>query len=515
MKVTKIRTLILTTLSVLATACGNYAAFTYDDERAPPPLADEITVAHYPDGNSTFDLSRRQVRGYRSVRRAAAVAQAGILMSRSFQVDPLNRPLTNAMSLSSYVLKSTGGMLRRIAIDTAGFPALQAQPVPAYHAGPGMDLRDWEKDLDRISGRKPTRGTIRFLVGGDEFFSRFAEAIRGARRSIDIRTYIFDNDDYAVAVAEELKIKSANVRVRIMFDGIGNLLAMQTDPDSMPGHFRAPVSMEAYLQENSKIRVRSRANPWLTGDHTKTTIIDSRTAFLGGMNIGREYRYEWHDIMMELNGPVVDRLQYDMDRAWAGASLFGDIARVFATLAGEKKVADDTGYPLRLLYTRSFDSQIYRAQLAAIRRAKRYILIENSYFSDDIILYELAKARRRGVDVRVILPADGNHGSHDASNRVAINRMLENGIRVYRYPGMNHVKAAIVDGWACVGTANFDKLSLEVNKEVNVATSHPPAVMELLHKVFLPDLADAEEILQPVDISFRERILEVVTDEFL
>jgi phosphatidylserine/phosphatidylglycerophosphate/cardiolipin synthase-like enzyme len=42
-------------------------------------------------------------------------------------------------------------------------------------------------------------------------------------------------------------------------------------------------------------------NPWTTGDHTKTTIIDEKIAFVGGMNIGREYRYDWHDLMMEVS----------------------------------------------------------------------------------------------------------------------------------------------------------------------------------------------------------------------
>ena len=58
---------------------------------------------------------------------------------------------------------------------------------------------------------------------------------------------------------------------------------------------------------------------------------------------------------------------------------------------------------------------------------------------------------------------------------IAMNRMLENGIRVYRFPGMSHVKAAVIDGWASVGTANYDKLSLQVNKEVNLATSDEDA----------------------------------------
>ncbi len=55
-------------------------------------------------------------------------------------------------------------------------------------------------------------------------------------------------------------------------------------------------------------------------------------------------------------------------------------------------------------------------------------------------MYELARARRRGVDVRVIIPAAGNHPMMNLSNGVAINTMLEHGIRVYLYPGMSILK---------------------------------------------------------------------------
>ena len=233
------------------------------------------------------------------------------------------------------------------------------------------------------------------------------------------------------------------------------------------------------------------------------------------MNIGREYRYDWHDLMMEVTGPVVDHLQYDTNKAWAGASVFGDVAKFFAILGGEKKQADDQGYPVRVLYTATHDSQIYRAQLEAIRRSQRYILIENSYFSDDAILYELARARRRGVDVRVILPEEGNHGLHNTSNQVAINKMLKNGIRVYQYPGMTHIKAAVFDGWACVGSANFDKLSFQVNREVNLATSHKPVVNELLERLFIPDLARSTEINEMLNLTVQARLMEIVVDEVM
>jgi cardiolipin synthase len=93
--------------------------------------------------------------------------------------------------------------------------------------------------------------------------------------------------------------------------------------------------------------------------------------------------------------------------------------------------------------------------------------------------------------------------------------MLANGIRVYMYPGMSHVKAAIFDGWACVGSANFDKLSLEINKELNLATSEPAIVNKLLERVFLPDMAASTEVNEPLELTLQAHLFEIAADELL
>jgi len=452
----------------------------------------------------------------KNLRRVAGISQAAVLYGRSIHVDPITRPVSNAASLASFALKSTVGMFRRLSVNNIEMPSLENTAIPVVSTGEGMDLEQWEKDLDRIVGHKSSTGRINFLVDGEQYFTRLLEAFGEADESIDIRTYIFDNDDFAVEVADVLRKKSEDVKVRIQVDALGNLLAMQTDADSQPANYTGPLSISRYLRDDSKVKVRNRANPHMyMGDHTKTTIIDGKTAFVGGMNIGREYRYDWHDLMMEVSGPIVDQLQYDSDKAWARASVFGDVANFLRLLGGKKKRAVNHGYPVRTLYTRNFDSQIYRAQLEAIRRSKSYIMIENSYFSDDLMAYELARARRRGVDVRLILPTRGNHGFVHASNQVAINTLLDHGIRVYIYPGMSHVKAAVYDGWACVGSANYDKLSLEVNKELNLATSHADTVNSLLREVFLPDLAISEEITEHVNVAFAQALQERAVDELL
>lgn len=454
-------------------------------------------------------------RGFKAQRAATKSAHFSLIVARSVYENPINRPVSHLSSLASYATKSTGGLLRRVAIGTLQMPALSGDIPDLGNASP-MDLADFERTLDKVTGTRSDTGRIRFLVDGDEYFCRLTAAINNATESIDIRTYIFDNDDYAVQLADELKARSAEVRVRVMVDDLGNMIAMHSDPDSMPIEHRVPLSMRAYLKKGSSVDVRNVSNYWLTvGDHTKTTIIDKKTAFVGGMNVGREYRYNWHDLMMEVSGPVVDTLQYESDKAWARSGVFGDFANFFAFLKGKKRRAETDGYPVRVLQTRNFDSDIHKAQIAAIRSAQSYILIENAYFSDDETVYELAKARRRGVDVRVIIPSSGNHGSLNASNKITINNLLEHGVRVYEYPGMSHVKAAIFDGWASVGSANFDKLSLQVNKELNLATSDPDTVKALLEQVFIPDMMMSTEIREPVEVSAAARITEIAVDELL
>jgi len=447
-------------------------------------------------------------------RTAAGIGHLGWVYARSVYEDPVNRPVSHAVSLASLVLKSAGGLIGRIAIGTTQMPALDG-PIPAVSNGHPMDLEEFEKTLDRVTGTRQDTGRISFLIDGDEFFGRLMETIENAQNSIDIRTYIFDNDDFAVEMADLLKERAKDVRVRILLDGLGNALARRVDPDSLPADHKHPLMMSNYIERNSAVKVRNLTNPWFTGDHTKTTIIDRKIAFIGGMNIGREYRYDWHDMMMEVTGPVVDQLQFESDKAWARAGLFGDLAFALRSLRREKDYADRDGYPVRILQTKNIDSQIHKAQIAAIRNAQSYILIENAYFSDDRTVFELARARRRGVDVRVIIPLRGNHGPLNASNKITINKLLAHGVRVYQYPGMSHIKASVYDGWISVGSANFDKLSLKINKELNLATSDPETVEALLDRLFIPDLLMSREITEPLETSISTQVAEIIVDELL
>ena len=78
------------------------------------------------------------------------------------------------------------------------------------------------------------------------------------------------------------------------------------------------------------------------------------------------------------------------------------------------------------------------------------------------------------------------------------NYLLSQGVRVYFYPGMSHVKAVLVDGWAMWGSANFSGLSLENNLEVNLGTSDPGIAAALRAKLF--EIEDQHSIHKLISI---------------
>lgn len=442
---------------------------------------------------------------------------AGLIgsMLQTYSTDPFVRPVNTVRSLGFLVKNSVSDFSKRVYINTVRLPAIKGSPIPPLSNEPGMNLEEWEQQLDRLTGAKSSTGTLDFLLDGEQFFPALIQQIEAAERSIQLRTYIFDNDDYAVQIADLLKSRSQELEITVLMDGIGSLAGASVYPASMPATHVPPTSIARYLETESRVKARMLTNPWFTGDHCKVAIFDRKIAFLGGMNIGREYRYEWHDLMVRVEGPVVDDLARDADKAWARSGMWGELAGLFRAKRGSNQFPSDSSYPVRILYTEIGRSQIYNAKIAAIRRARQYIYIENPYFSDDVILYELIKARRRGVDVRFIISERGDMPLMDMSNSEAINELLANGVRVYVYPGMAHSKAAIIDGWLTVGSANLDHLSMRVNNEVNVATSHPQAVQALKERLFERDFEISRELEQPLPTRLTHWLAEAWADVFM
>ncbi len=400
---------------------------------------------------------------------------------------------------------------REVVVGNIPLEQIPEEQTPFAPGTPGF-----EKLLDEKGFPETHYGRLKWLVDWPGFFTELDKQIAGAKQSIHAQFYIFDNDEIAVRYADKLKARSSDVAVRVLYDDFGTLTSHLSSPLTPPqDDFVPPADMRDYLRDGSEVKVRLGLNPWLVADHTKLLVFDSRTAILGGMNLGREYYSEWHDLMVRVEGPAVGKLAEEFSRAWRMNGPWGDLALLTPDRKYTAPPRADGDIPLRILRTESSHGrqEILNASLLAIRGAKRRIYIENPYFASDEIVAALRLAVKRGVDVRVILAAEGDSAIMDVGNLATARVLIEEGAKFYRYPKMAHLKVMVCDDWATVGSANLDTLSMRINRELNIAFSDKAEVERLVAKIFRPDFAKSKRMRLEDTESATAPLAEILADQ--
>jgi cardiolipin synthase A/B len=307
---------------------------------------------------------------------------------------------------------------------------------------------------------------VELLRNGDEVLPGMIEAIRSATRTIDVEMYCFADDFVGCRFARALAERSARgVAVRVLVDAAGCR--------------RTPRSFFGWMRERG-IRVHG-VNPvrkfFLHGglfrwrDHRKLLVVDGASAFIGGVNLSRDYASAkeggggWLDTAIRLTGPVVAALSESFERVWRNETRAGHApARTEAPATGT--------VPAIVLESRPIGPGPFMpAFRLAVDAARRRIWIANPYFLPPrSFRRSLRRAAGRGVDVRILVPQRSDSSFVLRASQRSYSYYLRSGIRIFEWPGpMMHSKAAVVDGlWSTIGSYNIDPLSLLVNRELNV-----------------------------------------------
>jgi cardiolipin synthase len=225
-------------------------------------------------------------------------------------------------------------------------------------------------------------------------------------------------------------------------------------------------------------------------DHRKLLMVDGKTAFIGGYNIGQLYATKWRDTHLRIVGPEAADLAQEFVDFWdryhpESARLGRRFTRRFSPLVSIR--TNDAArliFPIRDMY------------ISAIERATHHIYITNAYFIPDrVLLGALIAAARRGVDVQILLPWMSNHVAADWVSRGYFSTCLEAGIRIFGYRDvMIHAKTCTIDGcWSTLGTANLDRLSEVGNHEINVEI-YDAALAHQFEMIFARDKTNSFEL---------------------
>jgi cardiolipin synthase A/B len=331
------------------------------------------------------------------------------------------------------------------------------------------------------------------LLNGDQSFPAMLEAIRSAKRSITLETYIFwpgtIGSTFAQALAERAR---AGVATHLILDGVGS---QKLDEELIDGMRQAGVQVVTFrpLRWYNLDRVNHRT-------HRKLLVVDGRVGFTGGLGIADLYlghaqdRDHWRDGQFRAEGPVVGQLQAAFLDNWieSGGSLlhgtdyFPPLDSAGGALAQAVHSSPGGGTEsLRLMYH------------LAIASARRSILIANPYFVPNTLAVEmLVDARRRGVSVEIIVPGPiTDAGLVRRASRAKWEPLLEAGVRIYEYqPTMYHNKLMVVDDyWVSVGSTNFDNRSFRLNDEANLNV-FDEAFARAQVEIFAQDRARSREV---------------------
>ena len=133
----------------------------------------------------------------------------------------------------------------------------------------------------------------------------------------------------------------------------------------------------------------------------------------------------------------------------------------------------------------------------SIACARKSLYIANPYFIPDATaVAELIEAKRRGVDVRIMVAGIYNDNWMARQNSVRLyGPMLRAGIEILEFNRtMLHQKTMVVDSlWGTIGTTNFDSRSFSHNEENNVCVFDPEWAKQL-HAIFEADVPGCDRI---------------------
>jgi cardiolipin synthase len=351
---------------------------------------------------------------------------------------------------------------------------------------------DFGRELASVTGEPLVSGNAcRLLENGKEIFDAMLDAIRGARATINVETYIFQSDATGVRFARAIEERSrAGVRCRVLVDAWGSHTLSKTLESEMK---KAGVEFERFRPILLLHRLKNRT-------HRKILIVDGAVAFVGGQGFDDRWAGDadspkhWHDVAVMVEGPAVARIQSVFAENWI------EVRRPVPAGSGDYPELAPRGEDDVMVLRSSFGERRSRAALGLnvlLHAARKEILIESAYFIPDATTAGfLSDAARRGVRVEILVPGVRNNlGYVRRVSRSTYGPLLEAGVRIFEYrPTMMHAKIAEIDGiWSSVGSANIDSRSFFLNDEANVNVRSQRLAGDVA-ALFARDRAKSDEI---------------------
>jgi len=348
-----------------------------------------------------------------------------------------------------------------------------------------------------VSAHLSSGNRITPLENGDSAYPAMLAAIDAATCSVHLSTYLFESDEIGRRfVAALTAAAKRDLDVRVIIDSLGEKYSRPLARDLLKGS-KVKIGRFLPLRHGGYLNLRN---------HRKILVVDGKTAFTGGMNIGSRHMVTppltaapVKDLQFRVEGPVVTNLQRIFLEDWyfvAGELVNDEIFFPEIPAVGTAMVRAVSDGP-----DKEFRKLLWII-MGALSCARRTVRIMTPYFIPDrSLISALITAAMRGVDIALILPDRNNLPFVHWASRAYLWELLQHGIKVYyQPPPFAHTKLFLVDDvWSLIGSANLDPRSLRLNFELNLEVYDPAGTQELCHYFDAALMMSREESLENVD----------------
>ena len=338
--------------------------------------------------------------------------------------------------------------------------------------------------------------SIKSYYEGESYFEDLIADLESAVDSIHMEVYIYRSDELGRRIGDILVRKAEEgVKVRLLFDGVGCF-------NKMRRKFKRELARSA-------VEARYFLDPMnvLSGrllnyrNHRKVTVIDGKTGYTGGMNIGLEYldggsQFQcWRDTHIRMEGDAVQLLQAVFLSDWynSGGGMVQD-PRFFPGTAGRGSRQlptqivcsgpDSDWNSLRMMYAN------------LIHNANQRIFVQSPYFVPEAtIMNALTTASLSGVEVNLMMTGVPDKRIPFWVAHTYFEELIAAGVNIYLYEaGFFHAKTLVIDdSIATVGSCNLDVRSFHLDYELNAFFYDQHSAKELIEK-FEEDLSSCRKI---------------------
>lgn len=345
--------------------------------------------------------------------------------------------------------------------------------------------------------------SVELFHDGRLFFEALFAAIRSAEHTILLEYYLIHHDHIGTELAKELAdAVQRGVAVKLIYDYIGCI-------DTPTAYFRNLSKHGVKLLAFNVPSFKRGFYGFDKRDHRKMTIIDGALAFLGGFNIGDEYagcvadKLSFRDLGFSIRGEAIGELEAIFHETWNGerdenaVRVAAERLRQPGMKSRDAAVNIISGGPLQ---RRFYIREAFQVNIAS---AAEEILIATPYFvPGPRIIRSLLKAVRRGVRVRLLLPARSDVPLMLLLGRSSYATLLRGGVEIFELEReILHAKVMLIDAERTViGSANLDQRSFHRNYEINCMVDNVQFGAQI-RALLLDEIGGA----RPVELDVHER----------